>query len=91
VDVFVGKGVFTSKNTVEVNGQTLKFAKACVATGGRANVPNIPGLKTSSFLTNASIWNLTVTMPADHVCTQAGRGSYPCVNGCNRFSRSVWE
>jgi pyruvate/2-oxoglutarate dehydrogenase complex dihydrolipoamide dehydrogenase (E3) component len=59
VDVFIGKGRFTGKNTIEVNGQTLRFAKAVVATGGTAAVPNIPGLKQAPYLTNASIFNLT--------------------------------
>ena len=34
VDLFIGKGAFTGSNTIEVNGKTLKFAKAVVATGG---------------------------------------------------------
>ncbi len=59
VDVFIGKGCFTGKNTIEVNGRTLNFAKAVVATGGTAAVPNIPGLKQAPYLTNASIFNLT--------------------------------
>jgi pyruvate/2-oxoglutarate dehydrogenase complex dihydrolipoamide dehydrogenase (E3) component len=59
VDVFIGKGRFTGKNTIEVNGQTLSFAKAVVATGGTAAVPNIPGLKQAPYLTNASVFNLT--------------------------------
>ncbi|KNC84727.1 hypothetical protein SARC_03068 [Sphaeroforma arctica JP610] len=59
VDVYIGEGKFTSKNTVEVNGQTLKFSKACVATGGRAGVPAIPGIQDIKFLTNATLFNLT--------------------------------
>ena len=59
VDVFIGKGTFTGKNTIEVNGKTLTFAKAVVATGGTAAVPNIPGLQQVPYLTNASIFNLT--------------------------------
>lgn len=59
VDVFMGKGRFSGRNTIEVNGQTLKFAKAVVATGGTAAVPPIAGLKQAPYLTNASIFNLT--------------------------------
>ena len=59
VDVFIGKGTLTGKHTVEVNGKTLTFAKAVVATGGTAAVPNIPGLKQAPYLTNATIFNLT--------------------------------
>eukprot|EP00959_Pyramimonas_sp_CCMP1952_P016413 348063-Pyramimonas_sp.AAC.3 len=39
VDVYFGRATFTSATTVEVNGTTLTFAKACVATGGSAAVP----------------------------------------------------
>jgi pyruvate/2-oxoglutarate dehydrogenase complex dihydrolipoamide dehydrogenase (E3) component len=59
VDVFLGKGSFTGKNTIEVNGKTLTFAKAVVATGGTAAIPNIPGLREAPYLTNATIFNLT--------------------------------
>jgi len=59
VDLFIGKGAFTGNNRIEVNGKTLKFAKALVATGGTAAIPNIPGLKEAPFLTNATVFNLT--------------------------------
>lgn len=59
VDLFMGKAVFIGKNSVEVNGKTLNFAKAVVATGGTAAIPNIPGLKDAPYLTNSSVFNLT--------------------------------
>jgi len=59
VDVFIGKGKFSGDNTIQVNGKTLNFAKAVVATGGTAAVPNIPGLRQAPYLTNATIFNLT--------------------------------
>ena len=59
VDVFIGHGQFTSANTIEVNGQTLEFAKAVIATGGTAAIPPIPGLAESPYLTNATLFNLT--------------------------------
>ena len=46
VDVYMGNAKFTGRNTVEVNGKTLTFNKACIATGGRPNVPPIPGIDT---------------------------------------------
>ncbi len=63
VDTYIGKGKFTGFQTVEVNGQTLTFSKAIVATGGSAAVPPIPGLKETRYLTNASIFNLTELPP----------------------------
>jgi pyruvate/2-oxoglutarate dehydrogenase complex dihydrolipoamide dehydrogenase (E3) component len=59
VDLFMGKAVFTGKNSVEVNGKTLTFAKAVIATGGTAAIPNIPGLADVPYLTNSTIFNLT--------------------------------
>eukprot|EP01134_Creolimax_fragrantissima_P000158 CFRG0158T1 len=59
VDVYIGEGTFTSKNTIEVNGQTLNFSRACVATGGRAGIPDIPGIEKVRYLTNSTLFNLT--------------------------------
>ncbi|MEG4840650.1 mercuric reductase [Microcoleus sp. B9-D4] len=59
VDVFLGSGRFTSNNTVEVGGQTLRFKKAVIATGARALQPQIPGLLEAGYLTNETVFNLT--------------------------------
>jgi pyruvate/2-oxoglutarate dehydrogenase complex dihydrolipoamide dehydrogenase (E3) component len=59
VDVFIGEARFTSANTVEVDGQTLRFQKACIATGARAAVLPIPGLAEAGYLTNESVFSLT--------------------------------
>ena len=59
VDVFIGRARFTGKNTVEVNGQTLTFAKAVIASGGSAAIPPIDGLAEAPYLTNANVFNLT--------------------------------
>ena len=42
VDVFLGQGRFTSHDTVDIDGKTLHFARAVIATGGRAEGPSIP-------------------------------------------------
>jgi mercury(II) reductase len=59
IDVFFGRARFTGSDRVEVNGQTLRFAKAIVATGATAAIPPIPGLAEAGYLTNASVFNLT--------------------------------
>jgi len=59
VDVFLGKGTFTGSDTIEVNGQTLRFSKAVIATGGTAAIPPIPGLAEAPYLTNSTLFNLT--------------------------------
>lgn len=74
VDVIQGFGKFLDHETIEVkicNHNTddmkgeernvrLKFKKAAICTGGRAKVPtDIPGLVSSPFLTNETLFNLT--------------------------------
>ena len=88
VDLFIGKGVFTGKNTIEVNGKTLSFAKAVVATGGTAAIPNIPGLKQVPYLTNATIFNLT-ELPARLGVIGAGPIGLELAQAFQRFGSQV--
>ena len=59
VDVFIGEGRFSSKESIEVDGKTLKFKKAVIATGARATVPPIDGLENAGYLTNETVFSLT--------------------------------
>ncbi|MFU8848389.1 MAG: mercuric reductase [Opitutales bacterium] len=59
IDVFLGEGRFKDGATIEVDGKELKFAKAVIATGGRAIVLPIPGLKEAGALTNETLFSLT--------------------------------
>ena len=59
VDIFLGAGKFTGPDSIEVGGQTLRFAKAVIATGARAAAPPIPGLKDVPYLTNETLFSLT--------------------------------
>ncbi|MCC9607013.1 mercuric reductase [Blastopirellula sp. JC732] len=59
VDVYLGAAKFTAPDAVQVAGQTLKFARCVIATGGRPQVPPIPGLEESGYLTNETIFSLT--------------------------------
>ena len=59
IDVFLGDGLFTGPDTVEVGGKRLRFRRAVIATGARAAVPPIPGLAEAGYLTNETIFNLT--------------------------------
>lgn len=71
VDVFLGEGRLTGRDSVEVGGHTLRFARAVIATGGRAELPPIPGLKESGALTNETLFQLT-TLPARLVIIGGG-------------------
>lgn len=45
VDVYFGYAKFNSPGSVVVNGKTLRFKKAVIATGGFPALPNIEGLR----------------------------------------------
>jgi pyruvate/2-oxoglutarate dehydrogenase complex dihydrolipoamide dehydrogenase (E3) component len=63
VDVFIGEGRFTGRETLEVGGKPLRFARAVIATGARASAPPIPGLAESGCLTNETLFTLTQLPP----------------------------
>lgn len=59
VDVFLGHGRFSGPRTVEVDGKTLRFRRAVIATGGRpADLP-VPGLADAGYLTHETLFWLT--------------------------------
>ena len=88
VDVFIGRGTFAGKNQIEVNGETLKFAKAVIATGGTAAIPNISGLQEAPYLTNATIFNLT-KQPARLGVIGAGPIGLELAQAFQRFGSQV--
>lgn len=59
VDVFIGSGRFTGRDSVEVAGKRLSFARAAICTGARAVAPPIPGLAQAGYLTNETVFSLT--------------------------------
>ncbi len=60
VDVFIGDAAFINPSEVHVAGQMLTFRRAVIATGARAAAPPIPGLDSVRYLTNESIFDMTV-------------------------------
>ena len=63
IDVFFGDARFFDRERVQVDGQTLRFHRAIIATGGRPRVPGIPGLVEADPLTNETIWDLAELPP----------------------------
>lgn len=59
VDVFIGQARFAGVDTVDVDGRTLRFARAVIATGARAGKLPVPGLEEAGFLTNETVFSLT--------------------------------
>jgi pyruvate/2-oxoglutarate dehydrogenase complex dihydrolipoamide dehydrogenase (E3) component len=59
IDVFLGDGRFVGADAVDVGGERLTFRRAVIATGARAAIPPIPGLSSTPYYTNESIFTLT--------------------------------
>ncbi|HVR80783.1 MAG TPA: mercuric reductase [Luteimonas sp.] len=58
IDVFFGQARFTGADALDVDGLLLRFEKALIATGGRPDVPAIPGLEDAGYYTNESIFEI---------------------------------
>ena len=59
VDLYFGEARFAGPSAIAVDGRTLTFRRAVIATGGRAAVPDIPGLTVAPYLTNETLFSLT--------------------------------
>jgi pyruvate/2-oxoglutarate dehydrogenase complex dihydrolipoamide dehydrogenase (E3) component len=56
--VIQGHASFQSPNTVAVNDEVLQADKIYINVGGRARIPDMPGVHDVSFLTNSSIMDI---------------------------------
>lgn len=56
--VIQGHARFQSSRTVEVNGEVLEAAQIFINVGGRAYVPDMPGIHDVPFLTNSSMMDV---------------------------------
>ena len=58
IDLFMGMGHFLSKDEIRVNDKTIRYNKACVATGAKSSIPNIKGLTDINFYTPETVFNM---------------------------------
>ncbi len=58
VDVYFGQASFVDSETIDVAGQRLPYKRAVIATGTRASVPQVNGLRDIDYLTNETIFSL---------------------------------
>ncbi len=89
VDVFLGAARFTGPDTVEVDGKALRFAKAVIATGGRAAELPIPGIREAGFLTNETVFSLT-ELPRRLAVIGAGPVGCELAQAFARFGSEVY-
>jgi pyruvate/2-oxoglutarate dehydrogenase complex dihydrolipoamide dehydrogenase (E3) component len=71
VRVLTGDARFTGPGTLDVDGRTIAFRQALVATGAAPAVPPVPGLADTAYLTSDSVWRLT-GLPRDLVVLGGG-------------------
>lgn len=88
VDVYIGEGKFIDGQTVEVAGQQLQFARACIATGARAAKLPVPGLWDVDPLTNETVFSLT-EMPKRLAVIGAGPIGCELAQSFARFGAEV--
>jgi pyruvate/2-oxoglutarate dehydrogenase complex dihydrolipoamide dehydrogenase (E3) component len=89
IDVFIGHGRFSGRDTVEVQGNRLKFKKAVIATGARAAAPPIEGLDEVAYLTNETVFSLT-DLPARMAVIGAGPIGCELAQAFARFGSEVF-
>jgi pyruvate/2-oxoglutarate dehydrogenase complex dihydrolipoamide dehydrogenase (E3) component len=59
IDVYLGDARFLGDGEIQIDGQTLQYKKAVIASGARAMAPPIEGLAEAGYLDNESVFNLT--------------------------------
>ena len=68
--VYEGHGRFESANSIRVNGDLLEADRIILNVGGRAFVPDMPGIDEVAYLTNSSI--MEVDFLPDHLVIVGG-------------------
>jgi pyruvate/2-oxoglutarate dehydrogenase complex dihydrolipoamide dehydrogenase (E3) component len=63
IAVYQGHGRLVSPGSVEVGSETLSAAKIFLDVGGRAFIPQIPGLDQVAYFTNSSLLDIEVVPP----------------------------
>ena len=56
IRVIQGHGVLRAPGHLEVDGTTVRARRTVVATGGKAGIPNVPGLDALAVLTNDTVF-----------------------------------
>lgn len=59
IDVFFGDARFVAADALSVGGALLRFRRCVLASGARAAVPDIPGLRDVPTFTNETVFSMT--------------------------------
>lgn len=64
VDVIFGAGRFVARDAFEVNSRRLTARAFVIATGSRPTVPRLPGIESTPYLTNETVFDLREPVPS---------------------------
>lgn len=78
VTVLAGRGRFVGEGVLDVDGETVGFRQAVIATGAAPTLPRVPGLETVDALTSDTVWDLR---EAPERLAVLGGGSIGCELG----------
>ena len=88
VDVFLGQAKFTGPNSLEVDGQSLQFARAVICTGARAAKLPVDGFDEVGYLTNETLFSLT-ELPRSLIVIGSGPIGSEMAQSFRRFGADV--
>ena len=63
VDVVLGEGRFIDRDTFEAEGRKLRARHFVIATGSKPSIPALPGLDSTRWLTNETLFDLREAVP----------------------------
>lgn len=88
VDVFFGQARFAGRDEIRVGDVSLKFSRACIATGSSPSLPPIEGLEATEPLTNETVFSLQ-RLPRRLVVVGAGPIGCELAQAFARFGSQV--
>jgi pyruvate/2-oxoglutarate dehydrogenase complex dihydrolipoamide dehydrogenase (E3) component len=88
IDVYFGPATFADRRTVVVDSRRLRFGRAVIATGGRPSAPPVPGLDSTPYLTNETVFSLT-ELPRRLIVIGAGPIGCELAQAFARFGSEV--
>ncbi|MEO6104555.1 MAG: mercuric reductase [Pseudoxanthomonas sp.] len=88
IDLFLGSACFSAADRLEVDGLTLHFDKALIATGGEPDIPEIPGLEEVGYFTNETIFGIC-DLPSRMLVVGGGPLGCEAAQGFRRFGSRI--
>ncbi|MCP4971540.1 MAG: NAD(P)/FAD-dependent oxidoreductase [Arcobacter sp.] len=88
VNIIEGSASFLNENEIEVDGKIYHSKKYIIATGARAQIPNIEGLENISYLTNENIF-LQEKIPESMIVIGTGAIGIEMATAFNRLGSKV--